>query len=458
MLRLTEDLFRTNPSAKFTDYYERALYNHILSTQHPVHGGYVYFTPARPRHYRVYSAPNEAMWCCVGSGMENHGKYNEFIYTHQNDSLFLNLFIASELAWKEKGIKIRQQTQFPYEEQTKLTVMDGSSRFKLLVRYPSWVNDGALKITVNGKSVSYTSHPSSYVAIERLWKKGDVVQISLPMHNTIEHLPNVPEYIALLHGPILLGAKTGTENLTGLVADDSRWGHIAGGKKLPLDKAPIIVEDDLATLTSKLKPVAGKPLTFTASQIKLENPINVVFEPFYKIHDARYMIYWMALSSAQYRSYIDSLTILENEKLALQKRTIDFVAPGEQQPEADHQMQRQNSNTGNNLDEFWRDARNEGFFSYLLATNKETSLGLIVRYWGAEGGNRKFDIYIDDEKLITEDNTGKWSQRKFQDVEYAIPDSMIKGKENIRVKFQSLPNNTAGAVYYIRLIRKTAGK
>ena len=129
MLKLTEDLFRTNPSAKYADYYERTLYNHILSTQHPEHGGYVYFTPARPRHYRVYSAPNEAMWCCVGTGMENHGKYNQFIYTHKNDSLYLNLFIASELNWKEKGIKIKQETIFPDEEKTKLTVTEGSSHF-----------------------------------------------------------------------------------------------------------------------------------------------------------------------------------------------------------------------------------------------------------------------------------------------------------------------------------------
>jgi DUF1680 family protein len=96
MLKLTEDLFRANPSAKYADYYERTVLNHILSSQHPEHGGYVYFTSARPRHYRVYSAPNEAMWCCVGTGMENHGKYNQFIYTHSGDSLFLNLFIASD--------------------------------------------------------------------------------------------------------------------------------------------------------------------------------------------------------------------------------------------------------------------------------------------------------------------------------------------------------------------------
>jgi uncharacterized protein len=453
MLKLSEDLFRTNPSANYVDFYERALYNHILSTQHPVHGGYVYFTPARPQHYRVYSSPNEGMWCCVGSGMENHGKYNEFIYTHNRDSLFLNLFIASNLNWKEKGVKLKQQTGFPYEQGTKLTVTEGSSRFTLLVRYPSWVKDGAFKILLNGKAVPFTSHPSSYVAVNRLWKKGDVVQVALPMHNTVEHLPNVPEYIAIMHGPILLGAKTGTEDLKGLVADDSRWGHIAGGKKLPLDKAPIIVEDNLNVLANKLKPVAGQPLNFTVSQVKLVNPINVVLQPFYQIHDARYMMYWMALSNKQYTSYLDSVGKLETEKLELQKRTIDFVAPGEQQPEVDHAMQKQNSTTGNNQDEFWRDARNEGFFSYNMATNKETGLSLIVRYWGAEWGNRKFDIYIDNEKLITEDNTGKWNKSKFQEVEYAIPDSMVKGKENVRVKFQALPGSTAGAVYYIRLAR-----
>ena len=379
MLKLTEDLFRNNLSAKYADYYERTLYNHILSTQHPVNGGYVYFTPARPRHYRVYSSPNEGMWCCVGSGMENHGKYNEFIYTHSKDSLFLNLFIASELNWKEKGIKLKQQTQFPFEQGTKLTVTEGSSRFKLLMRYPSWVKEGALKISVNGKAVSYTANPSSYVAIERVWKKGDVVQVALPMHSTIERLPNVPEYIAIMHGPILLCAKTGTEDLKGLVADDSRWGHIASGEKLPVDKAPIIIEDNIASITNKLKPVSGRPLTFTASQIKMVNTIDVVFEPFFKIHDARYMMYWMALSNKQYKTYVDSIAVLENQKLELQKRTIDFVAPGEQQPEADHAMQKQASNTGNNFDEFWRDARSGGFFSYKLSTNNETGLSLIVQ-------------------------------------------------------------------------------
>lgn len=454
MLKLTEDLFREHPSALYADYYERTLYNHILSTQHPEHGGYVYFTPVRPRHYRVYSAPNEAMWCCVGSGMENHSKYNQFIYTHASDSLFVNLFIASELTWKEKNVKIRQETNFPDEEQTKLIVTNGSSRFKMMIRYPFWVKEGALKIKVNGKNVAIKSLPSSYIAIDRLWKAGDVILITLPMHNTIEQLPNVPDYIALMHGPILLGAKTGTEDLRGIIANDSRFGHIAAGKKLPIDKAPVMVADDRLKITDKLVPVNGRPLTFTAPDLKFANPIKLEFEPFFRIHDARYMVYWMHLTNVRYQSFADSLALIEKEKLDLQNRTVDFVAPGEQQPEADHAIKSENSRTGNNQDEFFREARNGGYFSYLLATNSETELTLMVRYLGSERGNRKFDIFIDDEKLITEDNTRRWNQPLFQNVEYLIPTTLLKGKDHIRVKFKSQSESTAGAVYYLRLVRK----
>ena len=452
MLKLTEDLFRVHPSAKYTDYYERTMIDHILSTQHPVHGGYVYFTPARPRHYRVYSAPNQAMWCCVGTGMENHGKYNQFIYTHSKDSLYLNLFVASELNWKAKEVKIRQETNFPYEEKTVLTITKGSSPFTLLVRYPGWVSQGALKITVNGKTVSSSAPPSSYVRIDRNWKKGDVVKIILPMHNTIEHIPNVPEYIAFMHGPVLLGAKTGTEDLRGLIADDGRWSQYSSGEYLPVDKAPILIEDDLQNIGNKLVPVKGKPLNFKLD-VKMINPMELTLEPYYQIHDARYMMYWLALTNDRYRTYVDSLAKIEKARLAIEKRTIDFVATGEQQPETDHAMLKENSSSGNQFNEFWRDARDGGYFSYDLMTNSEKDLSLFVRYWGAEWGGRKFDIYVDDEKLLTEDNTGVWNLSKFRDVVYSIPDTMIDGKNHIRVKFQPLPGNTAGPVYFIRLLR-----
>ena len=310
------------------------------------------------------------------------------------------------------------------------------------------------QIRVNNKRVTYTTSPSAYVAIKRLWKKGDVVQIMLPMRNTLEHLTNAPEYVALLHGPILLGAKTGTEGLKDLIADDSRWGHIASGERLPIDKAPIIIEDAVDAIGKKLVPIKGKPLSFTATNIKMVNSSNLVLEPFYRIHDARYMMYWMALTGTKYQSYLDSIAGLEKEKLALQKRTLDFVAPGEQQPEVDHALQSEQSRKGSFMDEFWRDASNGGYFSYQMATNGETNLNLRVRYWGAEWGSRKFDIYIDEAKLISENNTGRWHQSQFQDIDYAIPASMLQGKTQIRVKFQAAAQNTAGAVYYLRLLRK----
>ncbi len=454
MLKLTAGLFRSNPVAKYADYYERTLYNHILSTQHPTHGGYVYFTPARPNHYRVYSAPNQAMWCCVGTGMENHGKYNEFIYTRGKDSLFVNLFVASELDWREKGVHLRQETTFPYEEQTRLIVTEGSSHFRLFIRYPAWVADGALTVLVNGLTVSSSSGPSSYVALDRLWSAGDVVRIVLPMRTTIEHLPHLSTYIAFMHGPILLAAKTGTADLAGLVADDSRWGQIAGGTRFPPDKAPVIVEDDISEISDECEPVRQRPLTFVLPRTNMINPAPVLLEPFYQIHDARYMMYWMALTSSQYLSYLDSMANVEREKRALHKRTVDSVATGTQQPEVEHAMQSSHSNSGTYLDELWRDARDGGYFSYSLATNGETDLELMVRYWGQEWGGRNFEIYIDDEKLLAENNTGRWYHSKFQEIEYAIPTQMLKGKDHIRVKFQALPGNTAGAIYGLRLVRK----
>jgi hypothetical protein len=453
MLKLTEDLFRMHPSAHYADYYERTLFNHILSTQHPEHGGYVYFTTARPRHYRVYSTPNNAMWCCVGTGMENHSKYNQFIYTHAGDSLFINLFIASELNWKDKKIELRQDTKFPYEEGTKLTITDGSAEFPIMIRYPEWVKEGLLKIFVNKKEVEYSSLPSSYICIKRQWKKGDVVEVELPMHNRVEQLPNVSNYIAFMRGPILLGAETGTEDLRGLLADDGRWAQYPGGKMLPVDQAPILVEDDLQNIAEKLIPINNEPLHFKLN-VEMENPMDVTLVPFANIHDARYMIYWLALTSDGLKTYKDSLTAIENERIAIEKRTIDFVATGEQQPETDHAMLNEFSNSGNSNNQFYREANRGGFFSYEMKTNSEANLSLMVRYWGAEYGGRKFDIYIDDEKLLTEDNTGRWNQSAFKDVEYEIPVKMVEGKEKIRVKFQPLPNNTAGAVYYIRLLKQ----
>ena len=452
MLRLTEALHRRNPDARYADFYELATFNHILSTQHPEHGGYVYFTPARPRHYRNYSAPNEAMWCCVGTGMENHGKYGQFIYTHKGNALFVNLFVSSELNWREKGVTLRQETGFPYGETSRITVAAGKGTFPVLVRYPSWVKPGAFKVQVNGQPVEVITGPGSYVTIDRKWKKGDVIDVTFPMHTSVKYLPNVPKYVALMHGPILLGMKTGTEDLAHLIADDSRFGQYASGAKLPLDGAPILIDDHIDRIAEHLKPVAGKPLHYTLD-VKMENPIRNELQPFFEIHDARYMMYWLTLSEQGYKDYLEGLARAEKERQELEARTIDKVQPGEQQPETDHKMETNGSSTGNTNDVFFRDARNGRFFSYLMKTDGRTDLSLRLQFWGVgEWKTHEFDIFVDEELLTSVNNTGKYRISEFKYETFPIPASMLEGKEQVRVKFVAKPGKQVGEIYGVRLV------
>ena len=279
MLKLAQGLFRVNHDVSYADFMERALLNHILSTQHPEHGGYVYFTPARPEHYRVYSQPNSGMWCCVGTGMENHAKYGEFIYAKDGDDLYVNLFIASELNWKEKKMKISQQTEYPYSENSKLTISAKNTQARLMIRHPWWCDDFA--VSVNGEAVN-AEYQNGYVVIDRKWKEGDVVEISFPMKAYLETLNHEDGFVAFMYGPVLLGTKTGTEDLEGLIADDGRWAHIAHGPKVPLEDVPTINPDEMM---SSMQPISGKSLHFTTAD-------GFELEPFFKIHDSRYIIYW----------------------------------------------------------------------------------------------------------------------------------------------------------------------
>ena len=453
MLKLSEELHRRNPEARYADFYELATFNHILSSQHPQHGGYVYFTSARPRHYRNYSAPNEAMWCCVGTGMENHGKYGQFVYTHQGDALFVNLFVASELNWMEKGVVLRQETQFPYSETSKLTIAEGKGKFALMVRYPGWVKPGQFEVKVNGAPVSIVTGPSSYVAIDRQWKKGDVVEMTFPMHNSVKYIPNLPQYIALMHGPVMLAMKTGTEDMAMLIADDSRFGQLAVGKKLPVDQAPILINNQIADIANQLSPIAGKPLHFTLAT-KMVNEIRNELIPFFELHDSRYMMYWLALSEDNYKGYLDNLAKQEQERQALEDRTVDKVQPGEQQPESDHFMETDDSSVGNSNDVFYRDASDGHYFSYLMQTGGETNLSLRLKYWGVgEWKSHEFDIFVDDVLVKEVNNTGKYRISEFKYETYPVPAEALKGKKQVRVKFVAKPKKQIGEIYEVRLVK-----
>lgn len=456
MLKLTEDLNRVKPNGMYGDFYETAMFNHILSAQHPQHGGYVYFTPARPRHYRNYSAPNKAMWCCVGTGMEDHGKYGQFVWTHdkgvkaENDALYVNLFVASELNWKDRKMVIRQQTAFPYAETSVVEVAKGKGTFILKVRKPSWCDD----FTVKGVGFDADSYEENgFVCIKRKWKKGDQVKISMPMHAYIKPMVNVPQYVAIMYGPIMLGMKTGNEDMRSLIADDSRFGQYAGGKKLALDKAPILLPKHLDDIAKDLKPIPGKPLHFKLAT-HMENAIEGELQPFFEIHDSRYMMYWLALGENDYKAYMQKLADEEKARQALENRTVDKVSPGEQQPETDHRMETDNSDKGNTEGVFFRDAKDGHYFSYLMQTKGETDLSLQLKFWGQdEWRTSEFDIYIDDRLMTSVNNSHRWRTTQFKTVDYAIPSELVKGKKEVRVKFVAHKGKQVGQIYGVRLVK-----
>lgn len=456
MLKLTEDLNRVKPNGMYGDFYETAMFNHILSAQHPQHGGYVYFTSARPRHYRNYSAPNEAMWCCVGTGMEDHGKYGQFVWTHdkgvkaEDDALYVNLFVASELNWKDRKMVIRQQTAFPYAETSVVEVAKGKGTFILKVRKPSWCEN----FTVKGVGFDAASYEENgFVCMKRKWKKGDQVKIFMPMHAYIKPMINVPQYVAIMYGPILLGMKTGTEDMRSLIADDSRFGQYAGGKKLALDEAPILLPKHLDDIAKNLKPVPGKPLHFKLAT-QMENTIDGELQPFFEIHDSRYMMYWLALGENDYKAYMQKLADEEKARQALEARTVDKVNPGEQQPETDHRMETDDSNKGNTEGIFFRDAKDGHYFSYLMQTKGETNLSLQLKFWGQdEWRTSEFDIYVNDKLLCSVNNSHRWRTTQFKTVDYAIPSEFVKGKKEIRVKFVAHKGKQVGQIYGVRLVK-----
>lgn len=357
MERLSKALFLDKNQVSYLDFYERTLYNHILSSQHPEKGGFVYFTPIRPNHYRVYSQPETSMWCCVGSGLENHSKYGELIYSHSDNDVFVNLFIPSTLDWKEKDICIEQSTKFPYQNSTDLVLkLRKSNTFSMNIRRPEWAQD--FEISINGKIQKIEAKPSSYVTLNRKWKSGDKITVTFKTSTHLESLPDGSNWSAFVNGPIVLAAKTSNKDLDGLFADDSRMGHVASGKYYPLDQAYEMIGGK-ANYIAKLKEEGD--LHFRLDSLELQ--------PFFEIHDTRYQMYFQNYTKEQYQEKHDLFKQQEIEAMALETRTVDKISCGEQQSEVDHRYKGEKSDSGYDDTKAWRSTRS--YISYqLLNKNK----------------------------------------------------------------------------------------
>jgi DUF1680 family protein len=285
MLKLTRHLMAWQPSAELAEFNERALFNHILAAQDPKTGMFVYFATVKPGHFKTYSTPENSFWCCVGTGMENPARYGESIYFHSADALYVNLFIASELTWKEKGVVLRQETRFPDDDRVQLTVnCERPVELTLNLRHPRWAE--GMTIAVNGKTVD-AGGSGMYAAVIRTWKDGDRVELRLPMALRTEPLPGTTDKFAFLYGPIVLAGGLGRE---GLESIDEYAVDQTDYSKLPAPAVPKLAAAIVAKPAALVTPVEGQPLTFRVKGVG--SPEGVLLTPLFRTNHQRYAVYW----------------------------------------------------------------------------------------------------------------------------------------------------------------------
>ena len=282
MLKLARHMYAWNPSPAFFDYYERTLLNHRIGTIQAQTGHTQYYLSHTPGAWRTFCDDDQCFWCCTGTGVEEYSKLGDSIYWRDSAGVFVNLFMASELNWAERGFRLRQETKFPEEQGTRLTVTaDTPVELAVRLRVPSWLASGPV-VKVNGKALDATASPGSYLTVKRTWKSGDKVEMELPMQLRVEAMPDDPQMQAILYGPLVLAGDLGSDGVT-----EANSIRAMGPALRQAPALPIPAFRSTGDVSSWVKPADG-PLKFrTAGQAK-----DVAFAPFYTTAGKRYSLYW----------------------------------------------------------------------------------------------------------------------------------------------------------------------
>ncbi len=432
MLKLTRHLFGWQPAAELEDYYERALYNHILASQNHSDGMMCYYLPLQPGAKKVFNTPDSSFWCCTGTGMENHANYGGDIYYEGADgSLYVNLFIPSTLKWKSQGYDIKQQTSFPYSDKTTLTVTAKKAKeFAVHIRRPWWATSDFV-ITVNGVKQTVSSSPSSYISINRVWKNGDKIEVEMPLSLYSETISGDTNKIAVLYGPLVLAGKV-------LPKNDDR-----------LFDVPLLVSNQ----KNPGSWLERKSDSLTFQTMNVGQPYDTKLVPFYAIQDERQIVYWDLYNDKQWNAKRTEYENAIKEKRDLDNRTIDVMRIGEMQPERDHNLKGDKTYSGSMGEYKWRDARDGGYFSFdMKIADSNTPQQLVCTYWGSDGGGREFEILVDGKRIATQLlNAGK--PNEFFDAVYNIPNELLQGKTKVTITFQAHEGNTAGGLFGCRVVK-----
>lgn len=430
MLRLTKRLFLWEPKALYIDYYERALINHIKASQHPVDGRVIYNLTIEMGGRKHFQNPF-GFTCCVGTGMENHSRYGEAIYFHNENELFIAQFIASELTWKEKGVVLRQETQFPEAQSSKISVSaDTPVRFRLNIRKPHWAVNN-FQILVNGNPIRQRVTRNGFVSVNRTWRTGDTVEILFPFFLRLENMPDDVNRVAIFNGPVLLAGILGPQ-------DDPNVTEF--------DYVPVL-------LTNDRNPENWLEATNVAMRFRTLSgfPRNVELMPFYKIFDKRYTVFWDMMSKEQYQ---EKLQIYNNRK-AFEKQ-LDSVAfaiviPGSETEVQQWNLQGERTSVRRYNERLCRDAERGGWFSFEMGVSESLPVSLVIEYWGGFEGSRTFDIIVEGQIIATENISNKKSGH-FILVNYEIPQILTSGKRRVNVLFRPHDFNRAGPIFSLRMV------
>jgi uncharacterized protein len=455
MLKLTRHIFGWRPEASVADFYERALLNHIRSTQHP-DGRVIYNLSLQPGHHKEYQALYDGWTCCMGTGMENHVRYGDAIYFHDDAGLWVNLYLASELDWKERGVKIRQSSEWPDRGSVTFTFETETPQdFVLRLRQPYWADrmeiqvngesqlvDAEGKVTAQSRTKTRMGHEgsgvSSYHELRRPWQTGDRVTVTLGMALRTESMPDNPNRKAIFYGPSLLAADLGA-------LDDPEAGT-------PFYVPAMVTEGK--PVTDWVASVSLETLTFKTDGVGRPRDVDLV--PFHRLHDRRYTVYLDEFDASQWAARQAEHRAEQERLQALEARTVDVLRIGEMQPERDHGLEGERTGAGDAFGRKWRHAFDGGWFGFELKVLADVPQELLVTYWGGDGGNRVFDVLVEGEKLATQ-RLERNQPDKFFDVAYAVPAELARGKEKVKVRFQAHPGATAGGVFGVRMVKTEAG-
>ncbi len=285
--KLTRHLYAWTADARLGDYYERTFYNGILGAQHPADGDKLYYLPLASGYWKLFGTPLRDFWCCTGSMAEAFAKLGDSIYFHDEAGVYVNLFVASELDWSARGVRLALDTRFPEEDTLRLTVRGARpTRFALRVRVPYWTN--GVTAELNGRALAARADPAGYLALERRWRDGDTLTLRLPMRLHAVPMPDDASIQAVMYGPLVLAARLGSAGLDAhnLRAPPTRPRTVPEYTSEPVALAPLVVRS--ADPADWLTPVPGRSLEFTT----VDQSKALTLVPLNRIFDERYAVYF----------------------------------------------------------------------------------------------------------------------------------------------------------------------